>query len=60
MGSRQLDGDLDDLTAPLGVPLQVSTTVLQCISQFSERVLCGNALGISAVNSGYASWDKVN
>ena len=40
------------------VPLQVSTTALWCISQFSERVPHGNALGISAVGSGYASWDQ--
>ena len=46
--------------APLGVPLQVSTTGLWCISQFFERVPHGNALGILAVSSGYASWDQSN
>ena len=45
--------------APLDVPLRVSTTVQWCISQFSERVLHGNALGISAVGSGCASWDQL-
>ena len=44
--------------ALLDVPLQVSSTELWCISQFSERVLCRNALGISAVGSGYASQDQ--
>ena len=46
--------------APLDVPLQVSTTVQWCISQFSERVLCGNALGISAGGSGYIFQDQLD
>ena len=46
--------------APLDVPLQVSTTVQWCISQFSERVLHGNALGILADGSGYIFWDQLN
>ena len=46
--------------ALLDVPLWISTTVQWCISQFSERVLCRNALGISAVSSGYVSWDQLN
>ena len=44
----------------LDVPLQVSTTVQWCISQFSERVLCGNALGILAVSSGYIFQDQLD
>ena len=46
--------------APLDVPLQVSTTVQWCISQFSERVLHGNALGILADGSGYVFWDQLD
>ena len=46
--------------APLDVPLQVSTTVQWCISQFSERALHGNAMGISAADSGYAFWDQLD
>ena len=46
--------------ALLDVPLKVSTTELWYTSQFSERVLHGNALGISAVSSEYASWDQSN
>ena len=46
--------------ALLDVPLQVSTTVQWCISQFSERVLCGNALGISADSSGYVFRDQLD
>ena len=46
--------------APLDVPLRVSTTVQWCISQFSERALCRNALGISAVGSGYVSRDQLD
>ena len=46
--------------APLDVPLQVSTTKLWCISQFSERVLHRNALGISADSSGYVFRDQLN
>ena len=44
--------------ALLGVPLQVSTTVLWYISQFSEGVPHGNALGISAVSNGYPFQDQ--
>ena len=46
--------------APLDVPLQVSTTVQWCISQFSERVLHKNALGILADGSGYVFQDQLN
>ena len=46
--------------APLDVPLQVSTTVQWCISQFSERVLCENALGILAIDGGYTLQDQLD
>ena len=46
--------------ALLGVPLQVSTTGLWYISQFSERVPHGNALGILAVGSRYVFQDQLN
>ena len=46
--------------APLDVPLWVSTTVQWCISQFSERALRGNALGISAASSGYIFQDQLD
>ena len=46
--------------ALLDVPLQVSTTVQWCISQFSERALCRNALGILADGSGYIFRDQLD
>ena len=46
--------------ALLSVPLQVSTTGLWCISQFSERVSCRNVPGILTAGSEYIFWDQSN